>query len=71
MGPKSIDYMGNLVGRSQVAVDVHLHAFAVDAGIPSLRYEQLRAVYEEAAVLLGHEQGGLEHAVWRYQPGAV
>jgi hypothetical protein len=63
--------MGNLVGRSQIAIDVHLRAFAVDASIPSLRYEQLRAVYEGAAVLLGHEQGGLEHAVWRYQSRAV
>ncbi|MFD8134957.1 HhH-GDP family DNA glycosylase [Streptomyces mirabilis] len=71
VGPKSIDYIGNLVGRSQVAVDVHLRTFAADAGVPDLRYEQLRAVYEEAAAILGHDQGGLEHAVWRYRSGAV
>ncbi|MFE9559316.1 hypothetical protein ACFYMW_39885 [Streptomyces sp. NPDC006692] len=71
VGPKSIDYIGNLVGRSQIAVDVHLRAFAADAGVPGLRYEQLRAVYEEAAALLGHEQGGLEHAVWRYHSGGA
>ncbi|MER6432085.1 hypothetical protein ABT272_30825 [Streptomyces sp900105245] len=71
VGPKSIDYIGNLVGRSQVAVDVHLRAFATEAGVPSLPYERLRAVYEQAAALLGHEPGGLEHAVWRYQSGAV
>jgi endonuclease III len=28
VGPKSSGYIGNLVGRSQVAVDVHLRAFA-------------------------------------------
>ncbi|WP_189397021.1 hypothetical protein [Streptomyces sp. FBKL.4005] len=67
VGPKSIDYIGNLVGRSHVAVDVHLRAFAVDAGVPDLPYDQLRAVYEEAAVLLGHDKGGLEHAVWRHR----
>ncbi|WP_328314916.1 hypothetical protein OG432_34675 [Streptomyces sp. NBC_00442] len=65
VGPKSIDYIGNLVGRSQIAVDVHLRAFAADAGVPVLPYEQLRAVYEEAAGLLGHDRGGLEHAIWR------
>ncbi|MFE2292988.1 hypothetical protein [Streptomyces sp. NPDC059452] len=66
VGPKSIDYIGNLVGRSHVAVDVHLRAFAVEAGVPDLPYGQLRAVYEEAAALLGHDRGGLEHAVWRH-----
>ncbi|MFG2651247.1 hypothetical protein [Streptomyces sp. NPDC048436] len=71
VGPKSIDYIGNLVGRSQVAVDVHLRTFAADAGVPDLRYEQLRAVYEEAAALLGHDRGGLEHAVWRYKSEAA
>ncbi|MFE9480376.1 hypothetical protein ACFYNM_17450 [Streptomyces spororaveus] len=64
VGPKSVDYLGNLVGRSQVAVDVHLRAFAADAGVPNLGYEPLRAAYEEAAALLGHDPGALEHAVW-------
>ncbi|MGW6983206.1 hypothetical protein ACWGE1_27855 [Streptomyces sp. NPDC054932] len=70
VGPKSVDYLGNLVGRSQVAVDVHLRGFAVDAGLTDLRYERLRAAYEEAAELLGHERSGLEHAVWRSRAGA-
>ncbi|MER5227944.1 hypothetical protein [Streptomyces flaveus] len=71
MGPKTVDYIGNLVGRSQVAVDVHLRAFAADAGVSSLRYEQLRAAYEQTAALLGHEPGGLEHAVWRFKSHSV
>ncbi|WP_180289410.1 MULTISPECIES: hypothetical protein [Streptomyces] len=70
VGPKSVDYIGNLVGRSQVAVDVHLRDFAVDAGVAGLRYEELRAAYEEAAAVLGHEPGGLEHAVWRFKSQA-
>lgn len=64
VGPKSIDYIGNLVGRSQIAVDVHLRSFAADSGVPDLPYEQLRGVYEEAAGLLRHGRGGLEHAIW-------
>lgn len=70
VGAKSVDYIGNLVGRSQVAVDVHLWAFAADAGVTDLRYEELQAVYEEAAAVLGHEAGGLEHAVWRFKSKA-
>ncbi|WP_185910816.1 hypothetical protein [Streptomyces sp. WAC07149] len=70
VGPKSVDYIGNLVGRSQVAVDVHLRAFAADAGVAGLPYERLRAAYEEAAALLGHDEAALEHAVWRHGAGA-
>ncbi|WP_329167991.1 hypothetical protein OG709_27930 [Streptomyces sp. NBC_01267] len=71
VGPKSVDYIGNLIGRSQVAIDVHLRSFAADAGVPDLRYEQLRTLYEEAAAMLGHDRGGLEHAVWRHKSGAA
>ncbi|MGW7530094.1 hypothetical protein [Streptomyces sp. NPDC054783] len=70
VGPKTVDYIGNLVGRSQVAVDVHLRAFAADAGLPNLSYQELRCVYEETAHLLGHEPGALEHAVWGSKAGA-
>ncbi|MFJ5634902.1 hypothetical protein ACIQF5_19975 [Streptomyces goshikiensis] len=71
VGPKTVDYIGNLVGRSQVAVDVHLRAFAADAGVSGLKYEQLRAAYEAAAAVLGQEPGGLEHAVWRFTSRAA
>ncbi|MEU7027714.1 hypothetical protein AB0A60_13610 [Streptomyces sp. NPDC046275] len=67
VGPKSVDYIGNLVGRSQVAVDVHLRSFAAEAGVAGLTYAELQAAYAEAAALLGHEPGGLEHAVWRFK----
>ncbi|MDN3029738.1 hypothetical protein [Streptomyces sp. S.PB5] len=46
-------------------MDVHLRSFAADAGLPSLGYEALQAVYEETAAVLGHEASGLEHAVWQ------
>jgi hypothetical protein len=60
-----------LLGRSHVAVDVHLRAFAADADVTGLQYEELRAVYEEAAAALGHEPGGMEHAVWRFKSRAL
>ncbi|MFF2173175.1 HhH-GDP family DNA glycosylase [[Kitasatospora] papulosa] len=69
VGPKTVDYLGNLVGESQIAVDVHLRAFAAEAGVTDLRYEQLRTTYEHAAALLGHEPGSMEHAVWRLKAG--
>ncbi|GAA4835783.1 hypothetical protein [Kitasatospora terrestris] len=71
VGPKTVDYIGNLVGRSHVAVDVHLRTFAAGAGVPELGYEELRAVCEEAAAVLGHDRGGLEHAVWRFTSRAA
>ncbi|MFF7115389.1 hypothetical protein ACFY91_24200 [Streptomyces albogriseolus] len=70
VGPKTVDYIGNLVGRSQIAVDIHLRAFAADAGLPALSYRQLRAVYEAAAAQLGHDRAGMEHAVWRFKAQA-
>lgn len=66
VGPKTADYLGGLVGRPGVAVDVHLRTFAAGAGLTDLRYGPLRAAYEEAAALLGHAPGALEHAVWRF-----
>ncbi|MFE1320469.1 hypothetical protein [Kitasatospora phosalacinea] len=66
VGPKTVDYLANLVGRSHVAVDTHLRAFAAGAGLPELGYEGLRAAYERAADALGHDRAGLEHAVWRH-----
>ncbi|MFH8973580.1 hypothetical protein [Streptomyces sp. NPDC017890] len=66
VGPKTVDYLGALVGGSHVAVDVHLRAFAQQAGVGTTTYQGLRRVYEETADRLGHDRGGLEHAVWKY-----
>ncbi|MDH6124849.1 hypothetical protein [Kitasatospora sp. GP82] len=41
--PKTVDYISDLVGRSHVAVDVHLRTFAAEAGVSNLRYEEPRA----------------------------
>ncbi|KUM99384.1 hypothetical protein AQI95_39830 [Streptomyces yokosukanensis] len=65
--PRLLDLLLSCLMCSHVALDVHLRAFAVDAGVPDLPYDQLHAVYEEVAVLLGHDKGDLEHAVWRHR----
>lgn len=66
VGPKTVDYLSSLVGGSHVAVDVHLRAFARQAGVGATTYHKLRRVYEETADRLGHDRGGLEHAVWNH-----
>ncbi|MGP3756159.1 hypothetical protein [Streptomyces sp. IBSNAI001] len=66
VGLKTVDYLGTLVGGSHVAVDVHLRAFARAAGVEATAYFDLRRIYEETADRLGHDRGGLEHAVWSY-----
>lgn len=71
VGPKTVDYLGALVGGPHVAVDVHLRAFARQAGVEATTYQGLRRVYEETADRLGHDRGGLEHAVWSHMSGSA
>ncbi|NIL50947.1 hypothetical protein HBK87_10215 [Streptomyces sp. 2BBP-J2] len=71
VGPKTVDYLGSLVGGAHVAVDVHLRAFARQADVGVTTYHQLRRVYEETADRLGHDRGGLEHAVWNHMSANV
>lgn len=67
IGPKTVDYMGCLVGRDDIAVDMHLRTFAKDAGVSLTDYAGIRAAYSLAADILGHQHSGLEHAVWKHQ----
>jgi hypothetical protein len=68
VGPKTIDYLAILVGSDQhVAIDLHLRAFARDAGITTLTYSDLRGLYTAAAGERGWTPGDLDRAVWRYQ----
>ncbi|GAA2495794.1 hypothetical protein GCM10010406_35060 [Streptomyces thermolineatus] len=48
---------------------MHLRAFARGAGAEVTGYAQPREVHEQAADHLGHDRGGLEHAVWRHISG--
>ncbi|MFJ8158751.1 hypothetical protein [Streptomyces sp. NPDC094468] len=63
VGSKTVEYIGHIVGRSHMAVDVNLRAFAVDAGAVGSGREELQAASEESATAFGHGAGGLEQ--WR------
>ena len=67
IGPKTVDYLGCLVGRDDIAIDIHLRAFAKQAGVTISDYAALRSLYEQTADALGHQRSGLEHAVWNHQ----
>ena len=70
VGPKTVAYLGTLVGRPSVAVDVHLQRFAAAAGVRVHAAAQLEALFERVADQLGHDRSGLDHAVWRSMSGA-
>lgn len=67
VGPKTVDYLGTLAGSSaHVAVDRHMHALAVEAGLPGLTYGNLKAAITEAALLRGWTPGSLDAGIWKH-----
>ena len=66
VGPKTVSYLGNLVGRSEIAVDSRLTGFAAQADVHELSTAKLKACFEQAADRLGVERGGLDHVIWTY-----
>jgi hypothetical protein len=66
IGPKTVDYLCNLVGIDCVAVDRHLRRFAKDAGVVVTDYESLRTILSCAADLLGIARRDFDFSVWRY-----
>lgn len=66
IGPKTIDYLKNLVNLPAVAVDRHIRTFVLNAGITSGRYSEIQAIVEQAADLLNIGRSSLDHAIWLY-----
>jgi hypothetical protein len=64
IGPKTVDYLGCLVGIDGIAVDRHVRRFAKQAGIEIKGYEQLRSVFCFAADLLGTSRRDFDAWVW-------
>ena len=64
IGPKSVDYLACLVGQPLVPVDRHIRRFAADAGLPSLKYDELGRAMSKAASHLGYEPRDFDHTVW-------
>jgi hypothetical protein len=70
VGPKTASYLGTLVRKPSVAIDVHLRSFAADAKVPACSDAELQALYEQVADRLEVDRSGLDHAVWRYKSGS-
>lgn len=65
VGPKTVDYMGCLVGLDSVAVDRHVRTFARRVGVLSDDYDFLKAVFCCAADLLSLSRRQFDAWVWR------
>lgn len=69
IGPKTADYLKNLVGLSNVAMDRHLFDFLERAGFGRLKYVDGKEVILRAADLLALSAELLDHSIWRYMSG--
>jgi len=66
IGPKTVDYLKNLVSLSSVAVDRHIRKFVKNAGVSSTSYEEIRFTVVQAANVLNLSPSILDHAIWIY-----
>ena len=66
VGPKTIDYLRQLVGAQSVAVDRHIQAFVRYAGVNSKEYDKIKLSVEYAADLLDVPRSNLDHSIWLY-----
>ena len=66
IGPKTIDYLTNLVGGSAIAIDRHLKKFAGLAGISNNDYSELEQIYRYTADLLTIDHHSLDKMIWNY-----
>lgn len=66
IGPKTADYFKILVGLPESAIDRHLDAFLLMAGIGPLAYADAQAVINEAADVLGVGRALFDHSIWQY-----
>lgn len=65
IGPKTVDYMGCLVGLDSVAVDRHVRTFARRVGVVNEDYDFLKSVFCCAADLLSVSRRQFDAWVWR------
>lgn len=64
VGPKTVDYMGCLVGVDSVAVDRHVRTFARRVGVLEDDYDFLKTVFCYAADLLSVSRRQFDAWVW-------
>lgn len=65
IGPKTVDYMGCLVGLDSVAVDRHVRTFAKRVGVMEDDYDFLKTVFCYAADLLSVSRREFDAWVWK------
>jgi hypothetical protein len=65
VGPKTVDYMGCLVGMDSVAVDRHVRSFAKRVGVMEDDYDFLKTVFCYAADLLSVSRRQFDAWVWQ------
>jgi hypothetical protein len=65
VGPKTVDYMGCLVGLDSFAVDRHVRTFARRVGVINDDYDFLKSVFCCAADLLSVSRRQFDAWVWR------
>lgn len=65
VGPKTVDYIGCLVGLDSVAVDRHVRTFARRVGVTNDDYDFLKSVFCCAADLLLLSRRQFDAWVWR------
>ena len=70
IGPKTIDYLGCLVGVDSIAVDRHIRDFANQAGLQNEGYHFLHSVFCCAADLLEISRRDFDAWVWRRESTA-
>lgn len=65
IGPKTVDYMGCLVGIESIAVDRHVRTFAKKIGVENSDYHFLRTSFCCAADLLALPRREFDAWLWR------
>jgi hypothetical protein len=69
IGPKTVDYIGLLVGVPTVAIDRHIRKFIAMAGVQVDDYDELKLLVLESAEILELDPGTLDHSIWHYLSG--
>jgi hypothetical protein len=70
VGPKTVDYMGCLVGADSIAVDRHVRTFAKRVGVLEDDYDFLKSVFCCAADLLSLPRREFDAWVWKRESAA-
>lgn len=70
VGPKTVDYLKDLVGLPAVAIDVHLSRLLLAAGVPATDYHDARAIIEGAFDRMGVNRSALDYSIWRFMADA-